>query len=84
MILEGIIKKIVHYRAFIDLGEIDGLFHKSTLSPYKFMRYSSEILANGHSLQVKKYISPNMIKLRNRYKFLVLFTLCKIILLRII
>lgn len=52
MILEGVVKKIVDYAAFITLGESDGLLHISNLSPSKFIQHPSEILETGQSLKV--------------------------------
>jgi len=51
-VMEGIVKNITDYGAFIDLGGIDGLLHITDLS-WGRLQHPSEILNVGDSIQVK-------------------------------
>lgn len=51
VILEGVIKNITHYGAFIDLGNIDGLLHITDIS-WKRINHPSEILTIGETIKV--------------------------------
>jgi small subunit ribosomal protein S1 len=51
-IVEGVVKNITDYGAFVDLGGIDGLLHIADMSWGK-LNHPSEIIKNGDSLQVK-------------------------------
>jgi small subunit ribosomal protein S1 len=51
-VMEGIVKNITDYGAFIDLGGIDGLLHITDLS-WGRLQHPSEMLTVGDSIQVK-------------------------------
>ena len=51
-ILEGAVKNITDYGAFIDLGGIDGLLHIVDMS-WRKLAHPSEILKNGDAVTVK-------------------------------
>ena len=51
-IVEGIVKNITDYGAFVDLGGIDGLLHVTDIS-WKRINHPSEALNIGEELQVK-------------------------------
>lgn len=51
MILDGVVKNITDYGAFIDLGNIDGLLHVTDIS-WNRVNHPSEILALGQTLKV--------------------------------
>ncbi len=52
MVLEGIVKNITDYGAFIDLGSIDGLLHVTDIS-WSRINHPSEILTLGDKIKVK-------------------------------
>ena len=51
-ILEGIIKNITDYGAFVDLGEVDGLLHVTDIS-WKRISHPSESLSIGQKVKVQ-------------------------------
>ncbi|MGV3278730.1 30S ribosomal protein S1 [Rickettsiales bacterium LUAb2] len=51
-IIEGVVKNITGYGAFIDLGSIDGLLHVTDIS-WSRVNHPSEVLKVGQTLQVK-------------------------------
>ncbi|MDC0543667.1 30S ribosomal protein S1 [Alphaproteobacteria bacterium] len=51
-ILQGIVKNITDYGAFVDLGGVDGLLHVTDIS-WKRINHPSEALQMGESVQVK-------------------------------
>ena len=51
-ILEGIIKNITDYGAFVDLGEVDGLLHVTDVS-WKRISHPSEALSIGQKVKVQ-------------------------------
>ncbi|OGQ18623.1 MAG: 30S ribosomal protein S1 [Deltaproteobacteria bacterium RIFCSPHIGHO2_02_FULL_40_11] len=51
-IVDGVIKNITEYGAFIDLGGVDGLLHITDMS-WGRLKHPSEILSVGSTLQVK-------------------------------
>lgn len=51
MILEGYVKNITDYGAFIDLGSIDGLLHVTDIS-WSRINHPSEILSLGQKIKV--------------------------------
>ena len=51
-ILQGIIKNITDYGAFVDLGGVDGLLHVTDIS-WKRINHPSEAIQVGESVQVK-------------------------------
>tara|TARA_B100002051_G_scaffold123817_1_gene117959 strand:- start:88 stop:1812 length:1725 start_codon:yes stop_codon:yes gene_type:complete len=50
--LDGIIKNITDYGAFVDLGGVDGLLHVTDIS-WKRINHPSELLKIGESVKVK-------------------------------
>jgi small subunit ribosomal protein S1 len=51
-VLQGIVKNITDYGAFVDLGGVDGLLHVTDIS-WKRINHPSEALEMGESVQVK-------------------------------
>ncbi|MDC3116485.1 30S ribosomal protein S1 [Alphaproteobacteria bacterium] len=51
-VLQGVIKNITDYGAFVDLGGVDGLLHVTDIS-WKRITHPSEALQIGESVQVK-------------------------------
>src|SRR5215210_4785646 len=51
-VIEGIVKNITDYGAFVDLGGIDGLLHVTDIS-YKRVNHPSEVLNIGDTLKVQ-------------------------------
>ncbi len=51
-IIDGVVKNITDYGAFIDLGGIDGLLHIADMSWGK-LNHPSEIIKNGDAIKVK-------------------------------
>lgn len=51
-VLEGTVRRIVDYGAFIDLGGIDGLLHISEMS-WKRIKHPSEVLREGQRVRVQ-------------------------------
>jgi small subunit ribosomal protein S1 len=52
MVLEGIVKNITDYGAFVDLGDIDGLVHVTDIS-WSRINHPSEVLSVGQKIKVK-------------------------------
>ena len=50
--LQGVVKNITDYGAFIDLGGVDGLLHVTDIS-WKRINHPSEVLSVGQSINVK-------------------------------
>ena len=51
-VLQGIIKNITDYGAFVDLGGVDGLLHVTDIS-WKRINHPSEALRLGDNVKVK-------------------------------
>lgn len=51
-ILQGIVKNITHFGAFIDLGGIDGLLHIADIS-WERIKHPSDVLTLGQKIEVK-------------------------------
>ena len=51
-ILEGVVKNITDYGAFIDLGGVDGLLHVTDIS-WKRINHPAEILSVGQTIKVQ-------------------------------
>ncbi len=51
-ILEGVVKNITDYGAFVDLGGVDGLLHVTDIS-WKRVNHPSEVLQIGQSVEVQ-------------------------------
>jgi small subunit ribosomal protein S1 len=52
MVLEGMVKNITDYGAFIDLGALDGLLHVTDVS-WKRISHPSEVIKLGETIKVK-------------------------------
>jgi len=52
MSIEGIVKNLTDYGAFVDLGGVDGLLHITDMA-WKRIKHPSEIVAIGDEIQVK-------------------------------
>ena len=50
--MDGIVKNITDYGAFVDLGDIDGLLHVTDIS-WKRISHPSEVLKVGQKITVK-------------------------------
>jgi small subunit ribosomal protein S1 len=50
--MEGTVKNITDYGAFVDLGEVDGLLHVTDIS-WKRISHPSELLSVGQKITVK-------------------------------
>jgi small subunit ribosomal protein S1 len=51
-VLDGVVKNITDYGAFVDLGGIDGLLHVTDIS-YKRVNHPSEVLGIGDTVKVQ-------------------------------
>ncbi|MDE8650328.1 30S ribosomal protein S1 [Novosphingobium album (ex Liu et al. 2023)] len=51
-VIEGVVKNITDYGAFVDLGGIDGLLHVTDMS-YKRVNHPSEVIAIGDTVRVQ-------------------------------
>ncbi len=51
-VLQGVVKNITDYGAFVDLGGVDGLLHVTDIS-WKRINHPSEVLAIGQQLDVQ-------------------------------
>ncbi|WP_194743493.1 30S ribosomal protein S1 [Thermaurantiacus tibetensis] len=51
-IIDGVVKNITDYGAFVDLGGIDGLLHVTDMS-YKRIQHPSEVIAIGDTVRVQ-------------------------------
>lgn len=51
-VLEGVVKNITNYGAFVDIGGVDGLLHNADIS-WKRINHPSEVLTPGQHVQVK-------------------------------
>ncbi|MET4805806.1 30S ribosomal protein S1 [Limibacillus sp. MBR-115] len=51
-VLQGVVKNITDYGAFVDLGGVDGLLHVTDIS-WKRINHPSEVLAIGQSVDVQ-------------------------------
>ena len=51
-VIDGVVKNITDYGAFVDLGGIDGLLHVTDLS-YKRVNHPSEMIAIGDTVKVQ-------------------------------
>lgn len=51
-ILDGVVKNITDYGAFIDLGGVDGLLHVTDIS-WKRINHPAEVLSVGQNIQVQ-------------------------------
>lgn len=52
MTLEGVVKNITDYGAFVDLGSVDGLLHVTDIS-WSRISHPSEVLSLGQKIKVK-------------------------------
>lgn len=51
-IIDGVVKNITNYGAFVDIGGIDGLLHNTDIS-WKRINHPSEVLVPGQNVRVK-------------------------------
>jgi ribosomal protein S1 len=51
-VIDGVVKNITDYGAFVDLGGIDGLLHVTDIS-YKRVNHPSEVLNIGDTVKVQ-------------------------------
>ncbi len=51
-VIEGVVKNITDYGAFVDLGGIDGLLHVTDIS-YKRVQHPSEVIGIGDTVKVQ-------------------------------
>ena len=51
-VIEGVVKNITDYGAFVDLGGIDGLLHVTDMS-YKRVNHPNEVIAIGDTVKVQ-------------------------------
>lgn len=51
-VLQGVVKNITNYGAFVDIGGIDGLLHNTDIS-WKRINHPSEVLTPGQQITVK-------------------------------
>jgi small subunit ribosomal protein S1 len=51
-VIDGVVKNITDYGAFVDLGGIDGLLHVTDMS-YKRVNHPSEVIAIGDTVKVQ-------------------------------
>lgn len=51
-VLEGVVKNITDYGAFVDLGSVDGLLHVTDIS-WSRINHPSEVLSLGQTVKVK-------------------------------
>ena len=51
-VLEGVVKNITDYGAFVDLGEVDGLLHVTDIA-WRRINHPSEVLSIGQTLKVQ-------------------------------
>ncbi|MDR1551789.1 MAG: 30S ribosomal protein S1 [Holosporaceae bacterium] len=51
-VLDGVVKNITNYGAFVDIGGVDGLLHSSDIS-WKRVNHPSDVLAQGDQIKVK-------------------------------
>ncbi len=52
MVLDGVVKNITDYGAFVDLGGVDGLLHVTDIS-WKRINHPSEVLTFGQNVKVQ-------------------------------
>ncbi|QDV23792.1 S1 RNA-binding domain-containing protein [Aureliella helgolandensis] len=68
--VEGIVRKILDFGAFVDIGGLDGLLHISQLS-WERIKHPSEILTEGDTIQVRvDKIDPQSGKIGLSYRSL--------------
>ncbi|GIW97164.1 MAG: hypothetical protein KatS3mg111_0497 [Pirellulaceae bacterium] len=68
--VEGVVRKILDFGAFVDLGGVDGLLHVSQLS-WERVSHPSEILEEGRKVKVKiEKIDPQTGKISLSYRSL--------------
>lgn len=51
-VLDGVVKNIASYGAFVDIGGVDGLLHNTDIS-WKRINHPSEVLVPGQEIKVK-------------------------------
>jgi small subunit ribosomal protein S1 len=51
-IIDGVVKNVTNYGAFVDIGGVDGLLHNTDIS-WKRVNHPSEVLISGQAVKVK-------------------------------
>lgn len=70
VVVEGVVRKLTDFGAFVDLGGLDGLIHISQLS-WERVKHPSEVLTEGERVQVKvEKIDPQTAKISLSYRAL--------------
>lgn len=65
---EGIVRKVMDFGAFVDIGGLDGLIHISQLS-WEKIKHPSEVLKEGDKVQVRiEKFDPNTGKISLSYR----------------
>ncbi len=68
--VEGVVRKIADFGAFVDIGGLDGLLHVSQLS-WERIKHPSEILTEGQKIQVRvDKVDPQTGKISLSYRSL--------------
>src|SRR3546814_7259034 len=65
-VIEGVVKNITDYGAFVDLGGIDGLLHVTDLS-YKRVGHPSEMINIGDTVRSEEHTSELQSLMRISY-----------------
>jgi len=67
-IYDGVVRKIMAFGAFVDIGGVDGLLHVSQLA-WGRVKHPSEVIAEGQKLRVRiEKIDPNTGKISFAYR----------------
>jgi len=67
-IYEGVVRKLVDFGAFVDIGGVDGLLHISQLA-WNRVQHPSEVLAEGQKIRVKiEKLDPDTRKISLAYR----------------
>lgn len=67
-VYEGVVRKIMEFGAFVDIGGVDGLLHISQLS-WARVKHPSEVLHEGQTIKVKiARIDPDTRKISFAYR----------------
>ena len=67
-IREGVVRKLLDFGAFVDLGGVDGLLHVSQLAWHR-VNHPSEVLSEGQTIRVKiERVDPDTGKLSLGYR----------------
>jgi small subunit ribosomal protein S1 len=65
---EGVVRKLVDFGAFVDLGGVDGLLHISQLA-WEHINHPSDVLSEGQKIKVKiEKVNPTTRKINLGYR----------------